>query len=353
MDALRFAIMGTGFWSRFQLAAWQEVEGAQCVALYNRTRSKAQALAEAFGVPAVYDDPEELLRNEDLDFVDVITNAETHAWLVELAARHQVDVICQKPMAPSLRVAEQMVTTCREAGVNFLIHENWRWQRPIREVKRVLGEGRIGVPFQARIEYCNSFPVFDNQPFLKDLEQFVLLDMGSHILDIARFLFGEAQVVFCQTHQVHRDIKGEDVATVMMRMDEGVTVVCELSYASRTEREPFPETFILVEGEKGSIELAGGYWVRVTDELGTFSQRYPPHHYTWADPAYDLVHSSIVPCNAHLLAALRDDGVAETTGDDNLRTVRLVFAAYESAATGQAVMLPALPSTKSRGGAAG
>jgi predicted dehydrogenase len=59
---LRFAIAGTGFWSRFQLAAWRELKGAECVALYNRTRGKAEALAREFGIPAVYDDAGEMLR---------------------------------------------------------------------------------------------------------------------------------------------------------------------------------------------------------------------------------------------------------------------------------------------------
>jgi predicted dehydrogenase len=57
-----------------------------------------------------------------------------------------------------------------------------------------------------------------------------------------------------------------------------------------------------------------------------------PPRYAWADPAYDVVHASIVPCNADLLKALKGEGPAETTGEDNLKTVRLVFAAYESAA---------------------
>ena len=60
-------------------------------------------------------------------------------------------------------------------------------------------------------------------------------------------------------------------------------------------------------------------------------------HYLWADPAYDLVHASIVPCSANLLKALKGDGAAETTGEDNLKTVRLVFAAYESAEHNQVV----------------
>ena len=143
MNNLRFAIFGTGFWSRFQLAAWQELKGVACVALYNRTLSKAEALAREFGVPAVYDDPEELLRRERIDFVDVITSVETHRQFVDMAAAHNLPAICQKPMAPSLPEAEAMVAACRESGVPFYVHENWRWQTPIREVKRVLEEGRI------------------------------------------------------------------------------------------------------------------------------------------------------------------------------------------------------------------
>ena len=76
---LRFAIFGTGFWARFQLAAWRELPGAECVALYNRTRAKAEALAREFGVPAVYDDPETLLDAESPDFIDIITDVDSHA----------------------------------------------------------------------------------------------------------------------------------------------------------------------------------------------------------------------------------------------------------------------------------
>jgi D-apiose dehydrogenase len=339
MSNLRFAIFGTGFWSRFQLAAWRELAGVECVALYNRTRAKAEALAHEFGVPAVYDDPEELLRNERLDFIDVITDVDTHSRFVHMAAARRLPVICQKPMAPTYAEAERMVVVCREAGVPYFVHENWRWQTPIRQLKSVLDSGQIGRPFRARIAMVSGFPVFANQPFLRELEQFVLTDMGSHVLDVARFLFGEAQSLYCQTRRVHSDIKGEDVATVMLEMG-GTTVSCEMGYAENfLERDCFPETLIFIEGQRGSIELAPDLWLRITTADGTHSRRYPPPRYAWADPAYDLIHASIVPCNANLLGALRGENQAETTGEDNLRTVRLVFAAYESAASGQAVGL--------------
>jgi len=334
---LCFAVLGCGYWSQFQIAAWRELPGVELIALYNRTLAKAEALAERFGVPAVCADAEELLSREQLDFVDIITSPETHADLVKLAARHRVNVICQKPMAPDLATAEEMVSVCREAGMTFLIHENWRWQTPIRALKRALAEGDVGQPFRARLTFSCSFPVFENQPFLRELERFIITDIGSHILDTARFLFGEARRLHCTTQRVNPTIRGEDVATVLLEMQSGATVTCEMSYASRLEHERFPQTYALVECERGSAELGPDYWVRVTTEEGTHAQRHPPPRYAWADPAYDLVQASIVPCNANLLHALRTGQPAETSAEDNLKTMRLVFGAYESAAAGSPV----------------
>lgn len=340
MNNLRLAVFGTGFWARFQLAAWRELPGVECVALYNRTRGKAEALAREFGVPAVYDDGGELLARERLDFIDVITDVGTHGHFVRLAAAAGLPVICQKPMATSLAEAEGMVAACREAGVPFFVHENWRWQTPIRELRRVLAGGEIGAPFRARIDMISGFPVFRQQPFLAEVEEFILADLGSHLLDVARFLFGEAETLYCQTGRVHPAIKGEDVATVMMKMGGGMTVLCEMAYAeNHLERECFPETLIFVEGERGSAEIGPDYWLRLTTADGTRARRCPPPRYSWALPDYNLVHASIVPCHADLLGALRGEGAAETTGEDNLKTARLVYAAYDSARDGRVVSL--------------
>jgi len=338
MADLRFAVFGAGFWARPQLAAWREVPGVRCVAVYNRTRTKGEKLAAAFGIPAVYEDPRELLRRERLDFVDIITSVETHEEHVLLVAAHRLPVICQKPMSTSLASAERMVEGCARAGVPFFVHENWRWQEAIRQVKLELDEGSIGKPFRARIDMISGAPVFVAQPFLRELEQFVLTDMGSHQLDVARFLFGEAKSLYAVTDRVHPDIRGEDVATVVLRTRSGVTVVVAMGYPENfIEREKFPETFIFIEGAKGSIELGPDYWVKVTTAAGTRGRRCVPPRYPWLDPTYELSETSCVPCNANLLRGIRGEGGAETTGADNLQTVRLVFAAYDSARQGEVV----------------
>ena len=338
MKTMNFAIFGCGFWSQFQLGAWTEIEGVECVALYNRTVSKAEKLAQRFNVPRVYGNPEELLRKEKIDFVDIITDVDTHAKFVELAVKHGIkNVICQKPMAPDYETARHMVKICRDAGVNYYIHENYRWEAPIRRFKEVLDSGVIGKQFKARVSFLSGFPVFDNQPFLAELDKFILTDMGSHVLDVTRFLFGECKELWCQVLTVNPKIRGEDVATIMMKMKNGMPLYAELSYASIVEHDSFTTVFVLVEGENGSAYLGPGFEIRITTREGTKSEKVKIPMYDWADPDYIVNHESGIPINKNILDDMLGKGHAETTGEDNFKTVKLVWACYKSAATGKKI----------------
>jgi predicted dehydrogenase len=113
---MRIAIVGTGFWARYQIPAWQELEGVEIVAAYNRTRSKAEEMAQKFRISKVYDNVESLLLNEELDCIDIITDVDTHPIFVKMAAESGVNVICQKPMAASFALAQEMTKVCRKQG---------------------------------------------------------------------------------------------------------------------------------------------------------------------------------------------------------------------------------------------
>lgn len=331
MSELRGAIIGTGFWANYQLPAWQELPGVKIVALYNRTKSKAESIKHKFNVDAnIYDDIERLLSQETIDFVDIITDVDTHAYFTTLAAKKGINVICQKPMTSTVQEARDMLTVCATHQVKLFIHENFRWQSPVRELKKVIDSGVIGKLFKARVSFCSAFPVFDNQPFLATLNRFILTDIGSHILDICRFLFGEVQQLYCLTKTVNKSIKGEDVANVLMRMQNEMHCIAEMSYASLLEKEAFPQTLVLIEGEKGSVQLTHDFEIRITTESGTSSEIINPVKYSWIDPDYAVVHSSIVDCNKNILEGLQGFP-CETTGYDNFKTVQLVAACYQSA----------------------
>jgi predicted dehydrogenase len=340
MDKMKFAVLGCGFWSKFQIGAWSELEDADMVAVYNRTFSKAQKIAEYFKVPRIYDIPEKLFSSEKLDFVDIITDVDTHAHFVEMAVKYGVKhIICQKPMAPDFETAKRMVKICSEAGVKLYIHENYRWQAPVRKFKQIIDSGIIGNPFKARVSFLSGFPVFDNQPFLKELDHFILTDMGSHVLDVCRFLFGECDQLWCQTKAVNPGIKGEDVAVIMMDMKNGMPVYTEMSYASIIEHDTFSTLNILVEGEKGSVFLGPKFEIRTTTRKGTISEIVKFPSYGWADPDYIVNHESGIHINRNILEDIQGKGKAENSGKDNLETIRLIWASYESAGTGKKIKI--------------
>ncbi len=340
MDKLKFAVLGCGFWSKFQIGAWSELEGAELVAVYNRTISKARKIAGYFKVPRVYDNPDELFAREKLDFVDIITDVGTHAHFVRLAVNHGIKhIICQKPMAPDFETAKEMVSLCRLSGARLYIHENYRWQAPVRRFGQIVGSGIIGNPFKARVSFLSGYPVFDNQPFLRDLDHFILTDMGSHVLDVVRFLFGECDSLWCQTRSVSKGIKGEDLAIVLMEMTNGMPVYTEMSYASIVEHDSFSTLHILVEGEKGSVYLGPGFEIRTTTRSGTTSEKVTFPSYSWADPDYIVNHESGIHINRDILEDIRGNGTAENTGEDNLETVRLIWACYNSASTGKKISI--------------
>jgi predicted dehydrogenase len=331
MKPLKFAIFGTGFWSQFQLGGWQELEGVECVALYNRTLSRARELGKRFGVPNAYDDPEALMQNEKLDFIDIITDVDTHALFTTLGAKYGKDVICQKPMAPDFETAREMMEVTGKAGVRFYVHENYRWQPQFRRVKALLEQGLIGKPFRCLTGFNTAFPVFDTQPFLATLKNFALTDQGSHQFDVLRFLFGEAHSIYTQIQTVNPTIKGEDVATSLLRMKNGVVCVQEISFSSPLEKEVFPQTLLLIEGERGSIRLDADFEISITVGTETRKETVPMKKYPWQTDRLVPEPPSIVDCNNDILQDMLGKGKAETTGKNNFETVRLVWAAYESA----------------------
>jgi len=340
MSKLKFAVLGCGFWSKFQIGAWSELDGAELVTVYNRTRSKAEKIAQFFGVPRIYDDPEELFRKEKIDFVDIITDVDTHAHFVEMAVKYGVKkIICQKPMAPDFTTAKKMVQICSDAGARLYIHENYRWQAPVRRLRQIIDSGVTGKIFKARVSFLSGFPVFDNQPFLKELDHFILTDMGSHVFDVIRFLFGECEEVWCHTRSVSKGIKGEDLAVAIMKMKNGIPLYTELSYASIVENDSFSTLYIMVEGENGSVYLGPKFEIRTTTKTGTVSETVKFPSYSWADPDYIVNHESGIHINRNILEDMTGKGIAENTGSDNLETVRLIWASYESAENGKTIKI--------------
>ena len=353
---LRGGVIGCGFFAQNHLHSWAALkgtngEGVELAAVCDRDGAKASAAAERFGIPKSYTDAAEMFAAESLDFVDIVTTMPSHRPLVELAARHHVPCIVQKPFAPTWDDCVAMVETCRASGMPLMVHENFRFQTPLLAVRRVVESGVLGQLTWGRVSFRTAYDVYANQPYLAEEEHLIILDLGIHVLDVARVCLGEVENLTCQTQSIRPGIRGEDMATMMLRHANGATSVVECTYASKQDPDPFPETLVHLEGTRGSLKLEQGYRMTVASEraggggggagaaAGGMTREVTdvsPNLLDWATPPWHGAQESVLTTQRHWIECLRRGVEPETSGVDNLRTYALVMAAYESARTGRA-----------------
>lgn len=337
MGELRGSLIGCGFFAINHLHGWQDAKGARIVAICDQSAERLQLVGDQFGISKRYTNAREMLETEKPDFVDIATTVSSHLELVLVAAELGIPAICQKPFAKNLSDAKAMVQACESAHVLLMIHENFRWQSTIMKVKDVLQSNQIGKAFWGRISFRSAYDVFSGQPYLAEGERFIVEDLGIHALDVAQFLLGDALSVSARTTCVNPNIKGEDVATMLLDHGAGCTSVVDCSYASKREIESFPETLIEIDGSLGSLHLSQGYKLSVTTAQGTTHSDVSPPLLPWASKPWHNIQESVALIQQHWVDCLMTGTEPATSGRDNLQTFALVEAVYESAKTGKTV----------------
>jgi predicted dehydrogenase len=338
-DSVAIGVIGCGFFSRNHLNSWNDLrpEGAEVVAVCDIDAGKAKAAAEAFGVPHWYTDAETMFRERNLGLVDIITRMDTHLELARMAARYRVPMIVQKPFAPNIADVRAIVDTADKAGLFLAVHENFRFQTPLMKVRKVLDSGAIGEPSWARISFRTGYDIYSGQPYFFDEERFVILDLGVHVVDVARYFLGEVERVSCETQKRNPKVKAEDTATMVLGHTSGAVSVVECTYESRKLRDPFPETLVEIEGPRGAIVTKPGYRMEVTSDGRMTESEIDIPMLHWAKKPWHMIEESVYKTCRHLLERLKAGQDADTSGRDNLKTYAVCEAAYESAATGRAV----------------
>lgn len=336
--AIRIGVIGCGFYAGNHLHAWRHLapEGAVLAAVCDADPEKAQAAGNAFGVPH-YTDAAAMLAGESLDAVDIVTRHDTHRQLCELAISHGVATIVQKPFAPTWEDCIAITEAADKAGVWLAVHENFRFQTPMRHVRRTIESGTIGVPNWARISFRTGYDVYRTQPYFYDEERLVIADLGIHVLDLARFFMGEAERVQCETQRRNPKVKAEDTATMMLRHESGAVSVVECTYEARRIPDPFPETLVEIEGPRGSIVVEPGCRMRVTCENLNWQEDIGAPLLPWTSYPWHASQEGAFGACRHFLECLQKGVPAETAGADNLRSFALVDAAYRAATEGRAV----------------
>jgi predicted dehydrogenase len=339
MERTALAVVGCGFFAQNHLHAWTDLasDGADVVAVCDIDERKARAAADKFGVPRWYTAAATLFRQEKLGLVDIVTRVETHRDVVGQAIRHRIPAIVQKPFGPDLAACRAMADAAQAAGLFLAVHENFRFQVPMRKIAELLRGGAIGAPSWARISFRTGYDIYKGQPYLAKEERFVLIDLGVHVLDVARVLLGEVEHLSAELQRRNPNVSGEDTATMLLRHKSGAVSIVECTYESRRLPDVFPETLLEIEGPKGAIALRPGSILEVTIDGKTSTKDADAPVLRWAERPWHIIQESVLATCAHMLDAVRAGRAADTAALDNVRTFALCEAAYESASSGRAV----------------
>jgi len=257
----------------------------------------AQALAARTNAPKVTADWREVLADPGIDAVLICTATDTHAMLIEAAARAGKHIFCEKPIALNLPDIDRALAAVAGAGVTFQVGFNRRFDANFRRVRTAIAEGQIGAPHILHI--VSRDPAPPPLAYVK-ISGGLFLDMAIHDFDMARYLIGsEIEEVYAQAGVMVEPTIGEagdvDTAVTLLRFANGAIGTIDNSRKAVYGYDQRVEVF----GSKGAIQtennfpnnamLSTGDSIRRDLPLNFFMQRYIESYVAEIEAFVDVV----------------------------------------------------------------
>jgi D-apiose dehydrogenase len=325
---LKVALAGAGMISWHHLVGWRSLgERVRVVAVCDPDTTRAAKRAEEFAIPHVYRDATVMFMAEAIDALDVASPRETHATWVDEAAARGIDVLCQKPMTPTL--AESVALVRRVEGKSrLMVHENWRFRPWYRELKRWMVAGDMGEVILGRMAMITSGllpdasgrrPSLERQPFMQHEQRLMIAEVLIHHLDVMRYLCGALRVVGARAARTVPDVRGETLASIFLESASGAPVEVTGTMAA-PGYPPRPPDRLEIVGTRASAAFEDSE-LRL---LGATPRRQSYDK----DAGYQASFDGVI---AHFVDCLDSGAPFETDPADNLETLRLVEDAYSAA----------------------
>jgi predicted dehydrogenase len=337
LKVFKGALIGCGFFSQHHREAWRRMPDVEIVAACDLSLERAQAAALR-----AYTSAEEMLKVEDLDFVDIATRSTTHLELISLVAERGLAIICQKPMAPNWATACRMVEISESYGVPFMIHDNWRWQSWYRAAGAIIARGDIGTPlnygFRCRVGQGAGDEPYPKQAYFRQLQRFLVDEVLVHHIDTARFLFGDIASIYAEGARRNPHLVGEDHVILTLRHVNSVMGWVEGHTFQKQDDTRSTHDEATFEGDSGSIRI---------DKLGEI---WSGGEKVWTD---DHVRGyrgdSVYATEAHFIDCLKSGRPFESGAREYLeKTFAVVEAAYTSLNSHRRVEIAEIVTTTER-----
>jgi UDP-N-acetylglucosamine 3-dehydrogenase len=327
---LRGAVVGAGQMGRFQARVVNELEETELIAIVDPDPA-AERIAQVNGTRRLAS-LDELLASEEADFVIVTVPTAQHADVARRVIEAGLPVLIEKPIAPTLEEADELITAAAEREVPLAVGHVERFNPAVRALDEKLRAGALGRVFQIHARRLSPFPI-------RVGDTGVAMDLATHDLDLMCVLAGEPIRIAAETdrkaHRTH-----EDLVAALLRFDSGIVGVLEVNWLTPDKVRQLAAT-----GERGMF---------VVDYL---NQHLTLYENAQASEAWETIAifegvtegnvtrfaiPRVEPLRAQLEAfvlAVRGEAPVAVTGEDGLRAVRLALAVVEAGASGTPVVL--------------
>jgi len=322
---VNLGIIGLGNQGRIHLRNALHIKGAKVLGVADVSK-KALGYAKKIGVRSIYDSYENLLKNRDIDGVIISLPNFLHLESSIKAAEAGKHIFLEKPLARNVHEGEKILTCIKNNGVKFMINFPLRFNSTVKEIREKIAEGIFGEvmiveathvsggPFSSRGNKFRPVPVsswwFDE----KLVGGGALLDLGSHMIDLLTWYFGEADIMESYLGYVFK-MELEDVATCMLKFKDGPIATVKAGWFSKDHMV--------------SIQICGtakNMWVRISPQ-GTFRT-------VWGDIKRKISrrnNDSFYLALEYFVRCLQEDEDPHPSVEEGLQCLRIVSNAYEKA----------------------
>jgi predicted dehydrogenase len=367
MAHVNVALIGYAFMGRAHSNAWRQVGRfftprltPRMKVICGRSAKNVKEAADHLGWEESATDWREVVSRPDIDIIDISTPGDSHGEIAIAAAKAGKVVFCEKPLANTLREAQQMLAAVQKAGVIHMVCHNYRRAPAVMLARQLIEQGKLGRLYHYRGTYLQDWVADPEVPLYWRLQKDkagsgALGDIASHSLDLARFLVGEITEVsaaletFVKERPLPDDPKKKGPVTVddasasIVRFDNGALGTIEASRFA-TGRKNYNR--FEINGSKGSVafdmermnelevylssddkSVQGFHTVMVTEPHHPYFKAWWPaghiigYEHTFIHTVYDL------------LQAVAANKLPTPNFEDGVQNQRVLAAMEKSAAT--------------------
>ncbi len=334
------AFIGTGGIVQYaHIPAYKKV-GLNLVGCFDVNPETAQRVATENGIPRVYESIDALLADPTVEIVDIAVPPWEQLKVVEKVAAAKKHMLCQKPMSDTFSEALRIVELGHQAGVKQAINQQMRWDAGIRAAKNLIEHGVIGIPTDSQIQVSCLTP-WHMWPWLAAVPRLEVTFHSIHYLDSTRFLFGNPEWVTSRHARYANQgaVNGETKTVTVLDYASGLQALVAVNHYNEWAETFATFRFLGTEGAiEGTIGLMYNYPSGRPDTISITSSQFgkgvrvtPTLEEFWIPDAF------VGPMASLMEAIQTGSEPKDNSTEDNLNTLRVVNAAYQSAAENRSV----------------